>query len=118
MMIVSILIGVLAGVASGFFGIGGAVVVVPCLIYLFKFSQHYAQGTALGALILPIGIFAAIRYYQSGNLNLKVAFFISLGFFLGGYIGAVFAHMMPSLILKRCFGVLLFMISIYMMLGK
>ncbi|MFC1666425.1 sulfite exporter TauE/SafE family protein [Candidatus Omnitrophota bacterium] len=112
------LIGILAGIFSGFFGIGGAVVLVPTLVWLFKFPQHYAQGTALAALLLPVGILAVIKYHQAGNVNIKVALFISLGFFIGGFIGASIAHQLPHLLLRRLFGVLLLGISIYMLLGK
>lgn len=114
----SVLIGIIAGIFGGFFGIGGAVVIVPMLIYIFKYSQHYAQGTAIVALLLPIGILAAVRYYQSGNANIKVGLLIGLGFFLGGFIGACLAHLLPQLILKRLFGVLMLGVSIYMLLGK
>ena len=116
--LLNILIGISAGVFSGFFGIGGAVVLVPALVYLFRFPQHYAQGTALAALLLPVGILAVIKYYQAGNVNIKTAIFISLGFFVGGFIGAHVAHMLPDLLLKRLFGVLLLCISMYMLLGK
>jgi len=114
----SLIIGALAGVFSGFFGIGGAVVMVPMLVYLFKFPQHYAQGTALVALLLPIGILAVIRYYHAGNVNIKMGLFISLGFFIGGFLGAHLAHLLPQLVLKRLFGVLLLGLSAYMLMGK
>ncbi|MFH1478317.1 MAG: sulfite exporter TauE/SafE family protein [Candidatus Omnitrophota bacterium] len=117
-ILLGLLIGLLSGIASGFFGIGGAVIAVPLLVYLFKYPQHYAQGTAIGALLLPIGLLAAIRYYRSGNLNIKVALLIGLGFFIGGFIGASWAHIVPNLILKRAFGGLLLIIAIYMLLGK
>jgi len=114
----NILIGMLAGTFSGFFGIGGAVVLVPLLVCIFRFPQHLAQGTALAALLLPVGILAVIKYYQAGNVNIKVAILISIGFFIGGFIGANIAHLLPNLLLKRLFGVLLFCISMYMLLGK
>jgi len=113
-----ILIGVVAGVSSGFFGIGGAIILVPSLVYIFRFSQHYAQGTALAALLLPVGILAVMRYYRAGHVNIKIALLISLGFFIGGLIGASFVHFVPNLLLKRLFGGLLLCISIFMLLGK
>lgn len=113
-----VLIGISAGIFSGFFGVGGAIIIVPLLVYLFKFSQHYAQGTALAALLLPVGIFAVIKYYQSGNANIRIGLLIALGFFIGGYIGADFANLVPPLILKRLFGLLLLAVSILMLLGK
>jgi uncharacterized membrane protein YfcA len=116
--LLSILIGLVSGVASGFFGIGGAIILIPALIYLFKFSQHYAQGTALAALLLPVGILAVIKYYKAGNVNIKMALFIGLGFFIGGLIGASFAQAVPSPILKKVFAIMLLCISAYMFFGK
>ena len=115
---VSILIGILAGISSGFFGIGGAIILVPALVYLFKFSQHYAQGTALAALLLPVGILAVIKYYRAGNVNIKIALLIGLGFLIGGFIGASLAQVVPNAILKRLFAILLLGISVYMLFGK
>lgn len=112
--ILSILIGLTAGISSGFFGIGGAIILIPALVYVFKFSQHLAQGTALTALLLPVGILAVIKYHKSGDVNLKVALFIALGFIAGGFIGAAFAQAVPSQILKKIFAVMLLFISIYM----
>jgi len=116
--ILSILIGLVSGISSGFFGIGGAVILIPALIYIFKFSQHLAQGTALAALLLPVGILAVIKYYKSGDVNIKVALFIAFGFIIGGFIGAAFVQAVPSPVLKKVFAVLLFCISVYMFLGK
>ena len=116
--ILSILIGIVSGVSGGFFGIGGAIILVPALVYIFKFSQHYAQGTALAALLLPVGILAVIKYYKAGNVNIKIALFIGLGFFIGGLIGASLAQLVPNIMLKRLFGVLLLFVSIFMLIGK
>jgi uncharacterized membrane protein YfcA len=52
--------GLLVGAVSGLLGIGGAIVMVPTLMFAFGFSQARAQGTSIGALLPPIGIFAAI----------------------------------------------------------
>lgn len=116
--LISILIGVVSGISSGFFGIGGAIILIPSLVYIFKFSQHYAQGTALMALLLPVGILAVIKYYKAGNVNIKIALFIAIGFFIGGFIGAYFAQVIPNLVLKRLFGAILLFIAIAMLLGK
>lgn len=116
--ILSILIGIVSGISSGFFGIGGAIILIPALIYIFKFSQHLAQGTALAALLLPVGILAVIKYYKAGNVNVRAALFIALGFVVGGFIGAAFVQTVPSPILKKVFAVMLLGISIYMFFGK
>lgn len=116
--LISVLIGFAAGISSGFFGIGGAVILIPVLVYVFKFSQHLAQGTALAALLLPVGILAVIKYYNSGNVNIKAALFIALGFIIGGFAGAVFAQGVSSSMLKKLFGAMLLVLSIYMLSGR
>jgi len=53
-----VLMGALAGVAAGLFGVGGGIVLVPALIYGSGFSQHLATGTSLAVLLPPIGLAA------------------------------------------------------------
>ncbi|MGB7292327.1 MAG: sulfite exporter TauE/SafE family protein [Thermodesulfobacteriota bacterium] len=114
----SILIGFAAGIASGFFGIGGGLVMIPAMVYFFHLSQHEAQGTSLAVLTPPLLLFAAIKYHNEGNVNLRMAVFIALGFVGAAYLGAKFATYIPDLTLKRLFGVLLLIVSIKMILGK
>lgn len=112
-----VIIGVFAGVISGLIGIGGGVIVIPCLVYIFGFSQHAAQGTTLAMLIPPIGILAALTYYKQGYVNLPVAGLICLGFFVGGYLGAKFAVGIPEAALRKIFGVCLLAIAVYMIIS-
>jgi uncharacterized membrane protein YfcA len=116
--ILYVILGLVAGIFGGLFGIGGAVIIIPALVYLFGLTQHQAQGTTLAIMVAPIGILAAMRYYQSGNVNLSIAIFVCLGFFVGGFIGAHFAQYVPGPILKKMFGVLLLFISMQMIFGK
>ena len=116
--LICVLIGVLAGICGGFFGIGGAVVIIPLLIFFFGFEQHLAQGTTLMALVFPIGLLAALKYYSQGNVKIIMAIFIALGFFAGGFFGAHLAHKISPIHMKKIFGVFLLVISVKMMLGK
>jgi hypothetical protein len=109
-------IGVFAGVVSGLIGIGGGIIIVPCLIYIFGFSQHAAQGTTLAMLIPPIGILAALTYYRQGHVDFLVAGLLCLGFILGGYLGAKFAVGLPEVILRKIFGVCLLIVAGYMII--
>jgi uncharacterized protein len=113
-----IVIGLVAGIAGGAFGVGGATIMIPALVFLFGFSQHLAQGTTLAALVPPIGLLAAIRYWQSGNVKISVAAFICFGFFVGGYIGASLVQNLDDLFLKRLFGVFLLFISLRMIFTR
>ena len=114
----SILIGLISGIASGFFGIGGGLVMVPAMVYFFQLTQHQAQGTSLAVLTPPLVLFAALKYYKEGNVNLHMAVFIALGFVGGAYLGATLVHYISDPTLKKLFGVILLIVSIKMILGK
>jgi hypothetical protein len=116
--ILYLLVGLFAGTVSGLIGIGGGVIIVPSLIYLFKLSQQQAQGTTLALLVPPIGLLAAWTYYKHGFVNLNMAIFICLGFFIGGLIGAKIAIGLSSEILRKLFGFALFLISLHMIFTK
>ena len=113
-----IVLGLMAGIASGFLGIGGGLILVPALVYFFGLTQHQAQGTTLAIMIPPIGLLAAWKYYAEGNVKLNMATFICIGFLVGGLIGAILVHKVPASILKKIFGIFLLLISINMILGK
>jgi len=113
-----LVLGLVAGIASGFLGLGGGAVIVPALVFWFGFSQHQAQGTTLAMMVPPIGLLAAIKYYQEGDVKLNAAILMCLGFFLGGYIGAQYVQKIPDPLLKKCFGIFLLFVSMKMILGK
>ena len=113
-----IILGVIAGVASGFLGIGGGIILIPVLGLMFGLSQHQAQGTTLALMIPPIGLLAALKYYHAGNVNLKIAAFICLGFFFGGYVGATFVHHVPDALLRRIFGFIMLFVSLRLIFFK
>ncbi|MBU1726258.1 MAG: sulfite exporter TauE/SafE family protein [Candidatus Omnitrophica bacterium] len=116
--ILFVVLGLTAGVLSGLFGIGGGMILVPALVFLFGLTQLQAQGTTLAAMVPPIGLLAAWRYWQSGNVKLGTAGFICLGFFIGGLVGASFIQGANELWLRRAFGCLLGIVAIKMIIGK
>lgn len=113
-----LLLGLIAGALSGLIGIGGGVIIVPVLVFLFGFSQHEAQGTTLALLVPPIGILAAWTYYKQGYVHLNTAAVICLGFFVGGLLGAKLATNLPSMLLERIFGVAMLLIALKMIFAK
>ncbi|MGA3045992.1 MAG: sulfite exporter TauE/SafE family protein [Terracidiphilus sp.] len=102
-----LLIGLAVGVASGVVGIGGGIFFVPALIWLLGMDQHKAQGTSLGALLLPVGIFAFLEYYRKGDADVRVAALLAAGFLVGGYFGAFGAQYIPDIWLRRIFALTL-----------
>jgi uncharacterized membrane protein YfcA len=96
------------GVASGMFGIGGGVLLVPLLGLLFAFSQHRAQGTSLIALIPPTGILALMSYAKGGFVSWKTGLLLIPGVFLGGSFGGMLAERIKPRIMREVFACILF----------
>jgi len=63
-ILLCLILGLIAGIVSGITGIGGGIIILPALIFLFGLSQHQAQGTTLALLVPPIDILAAWTYYK------------------------------------------------------
>jgi len=109
-----LILGLVTGIFSGLIGIGGAIIIIPSLVLLFGLSQHTAQGTTLALMVPPIGLLAAWTYYKQGFVDFKIAGLICLGFFFGGLVGAKFATDIPDDVLRKIFGVILFIASLKM----
>jgi uncharacterized protein len=116
MTLVFIVVGLGAGVLSGFFGIGGGLVIVPALVYLAKFPLQTATGTSLAALLLPVGALGALQYYKGGHLNIAAALWIAAGLLLGAGLGARLALTMSPDTLRRLFAVFLAVMAVRMWL--
>jgi uncharacterized membrane protein YfcA len=112
-----IVVGVVAGILSGLFGIGGGVVIVPALILLAGMVPIAATGTSLGALLLPVGALGAWEYYRRGDLNIAASLWIAIGLIGGVYLGARLAHFISPLALRRSFAVFLALVSVKMWVG-
>ncbi len=117
-IILYLVLGLVAGVLSGLIGIGGGIIIVPALVFLFGLTQQQAQGTTLALLVPPIGLLAAWTYYQQGLVDLRIAAFVCAGFVLGGLLGAKFAVGISNDVLQKIFGVVLMLISIKMIFFK
>jgi hypothetical protein len=112
------LIGSVAGLLGGMFGLGGAIIIIPALVMLLGYSQQMAQGTALIMMVLPVGALAAFQYYKKGFVDVKAAIIMAVFFFVGGYFGAKFATSIPQDILKKVFAVMLVGIAVNMWFQK
>jgi uncharacterized membrane protein YfcA len=111
------LIGLVGGVVSGLFGVGGAIVIVPALILLVKVPPHTASGTSLASLLLPVGLLGALEYYRRGQVNIPYAIILAAGLFIGAYVGAHLAGEVSDVALKRAFGGLLLVVAGKLLLG-
>ena len=105
--IILIIIGLLAGILSGLVGVGGGILMIPLLIIFLGLTQHQAQGTALFAMLPPIGILAAINYYKEGFVKWEYAIIIAFTFVIGGYLGSKLSLSLPPQMVRRIFGVIM-----------
>ena len=106
-----LLVGLTVGGISGLCGIGGGVLLVPILVWLFGFDQPKAAGTTLATLVLPVALPAAWRYYSYRLMDLEAAVCIAVAFAVGGYVSAGFAHHVPERVLRQAFGLLMLYIG-------
>jgi len=113
-VLILIAIGLLAGVLSGFVGVGGGVVIIPALVFFLGLNQLEAQGTSLAVMLPPIGILAVMNYHKTGNINLSYGLIIAATFILGGWIGSKMALKIPVVKVKLIFGLFLLYVGIRM----
>jgi uncharacterized membrane protein YfcA len=117
-VIIILIIGVVAGVFSGFIGIGGGLVVVPCLVYFIGMSQHSAQGTSLAMMLPPIGAMAVYNYYKAGAVDFKVAAVLCISFVAGSFVGSKIAISLSPDQIKKAFGVFIILLGLKMVFWK
>jgi len=118
MLLILIVIGIITGVMAGMLGIGGAIIMIPALVFIMGISQQTAQGTSLAVMLPPIGIIAAYNYYKAGHVNIMFAVVLAICFLVGSYFGSKLALTIPQNILKKIFGVLLLLVAAKMLLSK
>ena len=116
--LILIMIGLMAGVFGGIFGVGGAIVMIPAMVYFLGVDQHTAQGTSLAVMLPPIGLFAAYNYYKAGQVNTWYAVIIAISFMIGGYFGSKIALNLPEQLMKKVFAVFLILTAIKLMFSK
>lgn len=109
--IILLMVGLMAGVLSGFVGVGGGIIIVPAMIYFLSMSQFQAQGISLAVLMLPVGVLGVMNYYKAGHVNFNYAFIIAAGFLVGSYFGSKYALKLPEHKIKFIFGLLMLVIA-------
>lgn len=117
-ILILILIGIIAGALSGLIGIGGAILIIPALMYFMQMNQISAQGTSLAIMLPPIGLMAVLNYYKAGAINLKYAAIIAIAFFIGGYFGSKLAINLNQEILRKLFAIVLIGLAIKILWSK
>lgn len=106
-------IGCLAGLIAGLVGIGGAIIMIPALMFIAGFPQLTATGTSLAVLIMPVGLAAVVQYYRGGNVDVRAAVVIAVAFFFCAWAGSLLAKRINPVALRMGFGVLIAAVGVY-----
>ncbi len=117
-LIILIIVGIMSGLLAGVFGVGGAIIVIPALVFILGLSQHEAQGTSLAFMLPPVGILATWNYWKAGHVNWKIALILSLTFIIGAYLGSHLSINISDKTLRRLFGGLMLLIAFKMIFSK
>ena len=119
-LITLVLIGLAAGIASGFIGIGGGIVIIPALIYFLGLTQFQAQGVSLTLMLPPIGVLAFYNYFQEGHLSKPLIIYALImggAFIIGGFIGSKASLKTPIHWVKIIFGGAMLYVSVKMIIS-
>ena len=114
-ILIVIIIGIAAGILGGLVGVGGGLVIVPGLVFFLGMSQHTAQGTSLGLIMLPVGILGVLHYYKQGHVDFKIVAVLAIGFLAGSYFGSKIALSLPQETIKKVFAIFMIVIAIKML---
>jgi len=117
-LLILVVIGVVAGMLSGFVGVGGGIIIVPALMWTLGFTQHQATGTSLAILLLPVGILAVWNYHKAGNIDWQAALIISATFVVGAYFGSKLSLSLPPETVKKVFGGVMILAALKLIFGK
>jgi uncharacterized protein len=112
-----LLLGVVAGILSGMFGIGGGLVIVPALVVIFGFPVKTAVGTSLFVILLPTGLLGVWEYWKNGDLKIAAGLWVAFGVFCGAYFGAQLAGSLSQITMKRVYAIFLLVVAIYFLLA-
>lgn len=107
-----LILGFVAGFMSSMVGIGGGIIIVPALVFLFAMDQKTAQGTSLLMLALPVAAMGAYSYYKNGNLNWQASLILGATFVIGGYFGGKVANALDTAVVKKIFAIFMIVMAL------
>ena len=107
-----ILLGIIAGLSSSLVGIGGGIIIVPVLVFVFGFDQKMAQGTSLLLLAMPVALAGAVTYYKAGNVDVKTALVLAACFVVGGFLGGKLANKLDTFYVKKIFAIFMIIMAV------
>lgn len=125
LVVLCLVLGAVVGVLAGLLGIGGGLIIVPILVFLFQklldisieYGMQMAIATSLSTVIFT-GLSSARSHYKLGNIDTKIVIICAIGIALGASLGALFAVQISGVVLKRIFAALVIIIALQMIFGR
>jgi len=111
------LIGLVSGLASGLFGVGGGIVIVPAMVMLLKVDIKTAIGTSL-AVIIPTALAGTFKHHDLGHVNWRFAMALIPTAVLGAIVGSWLTKLLQGAELKRAFGAFVVLVGLRLLLFK
>ena len=111
------LIGLVSGIASGLFGVGGGIVMVPAMMFFMNVPIKTAVGTSL-AVIIPTALMGTYKHFSQGNVDFRIALSLAPMAILGGFGGAWLTTIISADNLKRAFGGFLVLVGMRLLFFK
>jgi uncharacterized protein len=119
-ILIASLVGLFSGIASGLFGVGGGIVMVPAMVLLLSppiRDIKQAIGTSL-VVIIPTALMGSYKHLTQGNIDWRTAILIAPLAIVGSYLGAWLTTHIPADNLKRAFGGFIILVGAKLLLGK
>jgi uncharacterized membrane protein YfcA len=123
-LLIYMAVGAFAGLIAGLFGVGGGLVIVPVLVYVFSHQGmdaselvHMAIGTSLATIVFT-SISSVVAHHKRGAVLWPVFWRLTPGIVVGALLGAVIADWMPSIALRRFFAVFEWFVGIQMIINR
>jgi uncharacterized membrane protein YfcA len=110
------IVGVLGGLLSGAFGVGGGILMVPLLIVLAGMDQRRAAATSLAAIV-PTAVVGSIAYFANGEVDLAAAALVATGGIAGSWIGSHLLRRLPLGWLRWGFIALLVLVAVRLVIA-
>lgn len=110
-IVIGVIGGIFVGFLSGFFGGGGGMIVVPLLAFGMGLEDRNAHATAI-SVILPLSVTSSIVYITQGNINWLQLLYATIGFVVGGAVGALLLNKMNNVVIRIIFAIIMILAGI------
>jgi uncharacterized membrane protein YfcA len=116
--------GSMAGILAGMFGVGGGILIVPILTFIFlslgfndSYVTHLAVGTSLSTIIFT-GLSSARAHFYKNAINFQAFYPVATGISIGCIAGAFVANLLDGIVLRKIIGIFALIIAIQIYIAK